>query len=58
MRVNAHMKNSSRVNVKVAVSQTDLVARHLMRMVVIAFIVFGVVAIVELQVAAFLALTY
>ena len=52
------MKNSSRVNVKVAVSQTDLVARRLMRVVVIAFIVFGVVAIVELQVAAFLALAY
>ncbi len=52
------MKNSPRVNVKVAVSQTDLVARHLMRMVVIAFIVLGVAAIVELQVAAFLALTF
>jgi len=52
------MKKSPRVNVKVAVSGTDLVARQLMRMVVIAFIVLGVVAVVELQVAAFLALTY
>ena len=58
MRVNAHMKNSSRVNVKVAVSQTDVVVQRLMRAVVIAFIVLAVVAIVELQVAAFLALTY
>ena len=52
------MKNSPRVNVKVAVSQTDLVVQRLMRAVVIAFIVLGVAAIVELQVAAFLALTY
>ena len=52
------MKNSPRVNVKVATSQTDVVVQRLMRVVVIAFIVFGVVAIVELQVAAFLALTF
>ena len=51
------MKNSPPVNVKVAVSGTDAVAKRLMRVAVIGFIVLGVVVIVELQVAAFLALT-
>ena len=52
------MKKSPRVNVKVAVLQKDEAVQRLMRVVVIGFVVVGVAAIVELQVAVFLALAF
>jgi hypothetical protein len=52
------MKNSPRVNVKVAVLQKDEAVQRLMRVAMLAFVVMGVAVIVELQVAVFLALAF
>ncbi len=59
MRVNAHMKNSPRVNVKVAVlPQKDEVVQRLRNFVLIAFAIVATVFLVEIQMAAILGLVF
>jgi hypothetical protein len=52
------MKNSSRVNTTVAVAQKNESSRLLMRVALVTFAFVGVVAVLEIQIAAFLALTF
>ena len=52
LRVNAHMKNSPRVNVKVAVIEKDEAVQRLRDFVLIAFAVVATVFLLELYIAA------
>ena len=56
LRVNAHMKNSPRVNVKVAVIQKDEVVARMRNLVLVAFAVVATVFLLELYIAAILGL--
>lgn len=57
VRVDTHMKNSPRINTKVAVANKDEASQTLMLMVLVAFSVVSAFAVVQMAVAAFLALT-
>jgi hypothetical protein len=52
------MKNSPQVNSNVAVAQKNEAAQRLARVILVAYVVVGVISIVELQIAGFLALTF
>ena len=56
LRVNAHMKNSPRVNVKVAVIEKDEAVQRVRNFVLIAFAVVATVFLLELYIAAILGL--
>ena len=59
LRVNAHMKNSPRVNVKVAViPQKDEAVQGLRNFVLIGFAVVGVVFLLETYMAVVLGFTF